>query len=367
MEEAMKFLMLFALLILSGIISLNCLHSNGKPAGHEKVTVDGFPSAVFAGGCFWCVEADLQKLYGVLEVESGFAGGEEKDPSYKEVSSGSTGHVEAVRVWYDPDRISYDKLLDFFWRHIDPTDDGGQFVDRGSQYRTVIFYEDEKQKRTAEASKEKLEKSGPFDAPIVTEIRPLDRFYKAEDYHQDFFKTNPTRYESYRSGSGRDRFVCKIWGDEKVTDTRYKRPDEETIRKMLTPLQYEVTQKDGTEASFRNEYWDNKREGIYVDRVSGEPLFSSRDKYASGTGWPSFVRPLEPGNVVEKKDGSRTEVRSRYGDSHLGHVFEDGPAPTGLRYCINSAALRFIPKEELESDGYVRYADQFSEDGSPEK
>ena len=355
-------------------------------------------TAIFAGGCFWCEESNFEKIDGVVSVISGYTDGHVENPTYKEVCSETTGHREAVKVTYDKDQLTYNDLLQIYWRTIDPTDAGGSFHDRGESYTSAIFVENDEQRKLAEESRKWLMESGRFSKPIVTRIIDAKKFYDAEGYHQNYYLTHPRQYHAYRNASGRDKYIAHVWGKDavykvpKIKDAKalkdsemasmhkrdseivwtdaphpdYKRPSEAALKKKLTKLQYWVTQESGTEPPFKNPYWNEHREGIFVDVVSGEPLFSSVDKFQSGTGWPSFSKPLVKANIDLEPDSSysmtRTEIRSKHAHSHLGHLFDDGPPPSGNRYCLDSASLRFIPKDKLEAEGYGFFKSQFAGD-----
>ena len=357
-------------------------------------------TAILAGGCFWCVESDFEKLPGVTDVVSGYSGGSTANPTYANYSDG--GHVEVVKVTYDPSQVTYAGLVEWLIKHSDPTDGKGSFVDRGAQYRPVVYYDDEQEKQDTEKVIAAVNKSGVYKKPLVLEVAKRENFWPAEDYHQDYARNSLVKYDYYRYNSGRDAFIEKHWGDrvkklelpgslpEAMDDsgstlTRgapaddsapsdavanadsveqpwqdFRKPSKQELQQELTDIQYEVTQQDGTEPAFQNKYWDNKDAGIYVDLVSGEPLFSSTDQFKSGTGWPSFVRPLDAKFITLKEDNTlfttRTEVRSKIADSHLGHIFNDGPPDRGgKRWCMNSAAMKFVPIETMEAEGYGKY------------
>ena len=337
-----------------------------------------YETITLAGGCFWCTEAYFQEHPGIIDAVSGYAGGSQQDASYLTVVKGATKHRESVQITYDPSIISFDKILDIYWAHIDPTNTQGQFADKGFQYTTAIFYHNDTQKQVAIDSKKRLAQSELFDKPIATQILPFTSFFKAEEYHQDYYKKSSDHYQRYKKASGRAGFVEETWGKDAAIkflqdeqkpmntnnktsikkDYNYTEAEIAELLKNLDPLAYHVVAESGTESPFNNKYWDNKAEGIYVDIVTKKPLFSSTHKYDSGTGWPSFWRTIDDNSVTLHADNSlskaRTEVRSDAG--HVGHVFNDGPvAEGGRRFCTNSASLLFIPKAEMSAQGYQQY------------
>ncbi|WP_192598568.1 peptide-methionine (R)-S-oxide reductase MsrB [Sporosarcina limicola] len=303
-----------------------------------------------AGGCFWGVESYMARVYGVADVTSGYANGHTEDPTYEKIIKGDTGYAETVHILYDPERVDLEKLLTYYFKIIDPTVLNRQGNDRGVQYRTGIYFKTPADKDIIDKIVVKEQKK--YEDKIVTEIEPLASYTLAEDYHQDYLEKNPEGYCHVEFDSLEDQEIPSL-----IDPALYPKPSDQELKGKLTATQYKVTQGNGTESAFSNDYWDSYDPGIYVDVVTGEPLFSSADKYDSGCGWPSFTKPIEPEVLVELKDKSfnmiRTEVRSRTGNSHLGHVFEDGPKDKGgLRYCINSAAISFIPLAEMEPTGY---------------
>lgn len=307
------------------------------------------PEIYLAGGCFWGLEKYVRSISGVLSAEVGYANGSSENPSYEDVCYGGTGHAEAVKVEYDPETLPLGFLLELYFDAIDPTSVNRQGGDRGVQYRSGIYYTDPGDLPVIERAIKSLQKR--FDRPIAVEVGPLVNYSPAEEHHQRYLDKNPGGYCHIGPGH------FKKAASARIAPGRYTPPDRDRLRDKLTETQYAVTQDDATEPPFQNEFWNHDEEGIYVDVTTGEPLFSSGDKFDAGCGWPSFTRPIDPFTVGEKADLSRgrvrTEVRSRVGDAHLGHVFDDGPRESGgLRYCINSAALRFVSRRDMEKEGY---------------
>lgn len=391
---------MIAWMVIQGI-ALSSLSLHAEDAPSEKSAKGGTKSAIFAAGCFWCGQSDFEKAPGVIEVISGYSGGKLKNPTYETYAKG--GHREVIMVVYNPAKITFAGLVEFLIKHIDPVDRGGSFVDRGTKYAPAIYVADEEERRAAEQVIDAIDEMKIYRRPINMPILARGDFWPAEDYHQFFHRKNPDQYARYRSGSGRDEYIVKHWGNKAAELTlpnaypvhatgddageksetskpekgeanqgkpweSFKKPKPAELRKKLTGMQYKVTQESATETAFKNPFWNQHEAGIFVDVVSGEPLFASTDKFDSGTGWPSFVKPLVADHMVYREDKSenavRTEVRSRYGDSHLGHVFSDGPQDRGgMRYCINSASLRFIPKAKLEKEGYGMFLPLFEKAG----
>ena len=312
----------------------------------ERKATEGRQKSIYlAGGCFWGLEAYMQRIDGVIDAVSGYANGKTENPSYRDLKE--SGHAETVKVSYDPDKISLEKLLHYYLRVVDPTSLYKQGNDVGSQYRSGIYYTEDSDRDIAREVLDKEQEN--YEKKIVVELLPLENFSEAEEYHQDYLEKNPGGYCHIDLKKAEEPFI-----DEKD----YPKPEKEELRKKLTEVQYKVAVENDTEHAFSNEYWDQFEPGIYVDVASGEPLFSSRDKFSSGCGWPSFSKPIAKELVRYREDRSfhmlRTEVRSRSADIHLGHVFRDGPKELGgLRYCINSASIRFIPYEKMEEEGYA--------------
>lgn len=363
------------------VIGTNVDTSNTAPLTGTKADMSKARSETMlvSGGCFWCVESDLEKIPGVTAVVSGYAGGQTENPTYKNYGAG--GHREVVEVTYDPSVVSFEEILIVTLKTTDPTDDGGTFADRGDKYSSAFYYDTPKQAEIINKLITEVNEFGPYDKPLAIDIEARPTFFKAEDEHQDYYKGTLTKlkYQYYRNASGRNDFIVKYWGTDtspelawrsnQVKNTsiinknmwiNYSKPAPELLKQQLDQLTYKVTQEEGTERAGSSELDKNYETGIYVDVLSGEPLFSSEDKYDSGTGWPSFTKPISDEVLTLREDKSlfstRTEVRSALVDNHLGHVFNDGPKDKGgERYCMNGVALRFVPKAEMEAQGYEDY------------
>lgn len=386
----MKLITIIVLAVIISIGTLLLISNNSKVTQEQPNSMQTTPdikqtlatttpeikTMLVAGGCFWCVESDLEKLEGIIEAVSGYAGGTTENPTYEDYSK--NGHKEVVEVTYDANIVSFREIAIYALKHMDPTDGAGSFYDRGVSYGPALYYETDEEKQLIEALIATIDQNGPYDKPLEVAVLTRPQFWPAEDYHQNYYKgtLSGLKYQYYRTGSGRDAFIKKYWGEDTgvtlpwentiealQTPTTgaawesYVKPDKETLKATLDDLAYRVTQEEGTERAGTSPLDKEYGRGIYVDILSGEPLFSSRDKYDSGTGWPSFTALISADAVTEHEDRKlfsvRTEIRSRIADNHLGHVFPDGPADRGgLRYCMNGVALRFVPEAEMMTAGY---------------
>lgn len=329
---------------------------NSQPSVRMNTESPAIKEIYFAGGCFWGTEKFFRAIPGVVDVSVGYAQGHVLEaPSYEQVCSGQTGCREAVRVRYDAHAISLDALVLAFFHIIDPTLKNQQGNDIGEQYQTGIYYSDESD---AVVINKIMSIEKTLHQPLSVEAEKLTHFYLAEEYHQNYLEKNPLGYCHISSREFQE--LQDVLNGARGRGASF----DHALKDTFGPLEYRVTQMDETEAPYSNKYADESHRGLYVDITTGEPLFTSDNKYHSSCGWPAFTKAIDDSSITQHVDTShgmtRTEVRSAKGDAHLGHVFSgDLESPNGTRYCINSASLKFVPFENLEKEGYGEYRKLF--------